>query len=203
MLCVLIYAMYIHRSINSVWVAAVNGLPHWIVSPEMSLVLELTVKQQALLYITVEEQSYAQSFPSPDLKSSVCACFVWLCSSVHVCVCFVRVPPFHHVSEYEARVLAGGVSGGLRYSACCQRRHISPSAPLHRYANPSSSECRAPDQLQFIPFCSLPLNVLTLPPLPLCSPTPTVPFLLSPLCLWFCCLVVAALFVAYAHSGES
>lgn len=147
-----------------------------MVSPEMSLVLELTVEQQALLYITAEEQSNAQSFPSPDLKSSVSAS---LCDCAHpcmrplvfVCVCgyfffFFSVRellPFLYQSVWVESACRG-VSGGLRYSACCQHRHISPSAPLHRYANPASSECRAPDQLQFIPFCSLPLDVLVLPP---------------------------------------
>lgn len=122
MFCALIYAM--NSGINSVWVAAENGLPHWIVSPEMSLVLELTVKQQALLYITVEEQSYAQSFPSPDLKSSVCACFVWLCSSVHASVCvFVRVLPSTVYQSMRRECLQG-----------CQRRFkifSLLSAPTH------------------------------------------------------------------------
>ena len=86
-----------------------------------------------------------------------------------VCVCVCRyVWVLECVPSTVYQCLWGesacrGVSGGLRYSACCQHRHISPSAPLHRYANPASSECRAPDQLQFIPFCSLPLSALTLP----------------------------------------
>lgn len=70
--------------------AAENGLPHWVLSLEMILVLELTAKQQALLYMTVQEQSNAQSFPSPDFKCRV------VC--VYVCACV-----FHGVSVYVRR----------------------------------------------------------------------------------------------------
>lgn len=72
-----------------------------------------------------------------------------------VCVCVCDCVPSTVYQSTWGESACRGVSGGLRYSACCQHRHISPSAPLHRYANPASSECRAPDQLQFIPFCSL------------------------------------------------
>lgn len=69
--------------------ASENGLPHWVLSLEMILVLELTAKQQALLYMTVQEQSNAQSFPSPDFKSSVCVC---VCVPPCISVCEERVP---------------------------------------------------------------------------------------------------------------
>lgn len=66
-----------------------------------------------------------------------------------------------------------------------------------------SSECRAPDQLQFIPFCSPPLAALTLPlcsfllsrslpPLPSSPPPPPLPLT----AVFY--LVLAALFLAHA-----
>lgn len=193
MFCALIYAM--NSGINSVWVAAENGLPHWIVSPEMSLVLELTVKQQALLYITVEEQSYAQSFPSPDLKSSVCACFVWLCSSVHASVCvFVRVLPSTVYQSMRRECLQGcqrrfkifSLLSAPTHFSLCTAAQICKSILLRMQSTRSASIYSfllSPSQCTHPPFHSVPI-----------PPPPTIPFLLSPLCLWFCCLVRAALF---------
>lgn len=143
------------------------------------IILELTVKQQALYYSTSLCRNKAKHKASHLLTLSLvsvfmCVC-VWLCTSMHlnvytcVCVCVwicECAPSMYRCMWGESA--CRGVSGGLRYSACCQHRHISPSAPLHRYANPASSECRAPDQLQFIPFCSPPLSVLN-PPLSLFS----------------------------------
>ncbi len=89
---------------------AESGPPHSILSPEMSLVLRPPAKQRALLYITVQEQSNAQSLPSPDLKSSVCDC--------------VRVCSFHRASVYVRRECLQG----------CQRRFkifSLLSAPTH------------------------------------------------------------------------
>ena len=168
------------------WMACLAGsLPQ-----RKSLVLELTVKQQALLYITVlgNKAVHKASHLLTLSLASVCL-FVWLYTSMHAslyCVCV-------HFQEYLFRRICEesacrDVSGGLRYSACCQHRNISPSAPLHRYANPASSECRAPDQLQFIPFGSLPLDILALPPfLSVLSALypPLLLFLLLPPCLLF------------------
>lgn len=151
----------------------------------------------------------------------------WLLNNKHYCTWLCRNKAMHKASHLLTLSLVcvcvpstvyqcmwgesacRGVSGGLRYSACCQHRHISPSAPLHRYANPASSECRAPDQLQFIPFCSLPRSALTLL---LCSfllsvslqtpPPPPPVSSLSQSCLWYFCLVLAALFVACTATEE-
>lgn len=96
-------------------------------------------------HMTVQEQSIAQSFLLPDLKSSVWC--VWV--SVDV----------------RRECLQG-----------CQRRFkifSLLSAPTHfslcttaQICKSISSECRAPDQLQFIPFSSVLLSALTVP---LCS----------------------------------
>lgn len=97
----------------------------------------------------------------------------------------------------------------------CQRRFkifSLLSAPTHfslcttaQICKSISSECRAPDQLQFIPFSSVLLSALTIP---LCSffflllythPPPFSTVFILPLVF---CLLLAALFMAYAPTEE-
>jgi len=134
----------------------------------MSLVLELTVKQQALLYITVQEQSNAQSLPSPDLKSSLFVCvFVWVCTPVHASLCecgFLWECSFHHVAEYVRRECLQG----------CQRRFkifSLLSAPTHFSLCTAAQICKSSLlRMQSARSASIysilhsPLDVLALPP---------------------------------------
>lgn len=156
------------------WVAAENGLPHWVLSPEMSLVLELTAKQQALLYITVQEQSNAQSFPSPDLKSSVCVrdC-VWVCS-------------FHRVSVYVRRECLQGCQRRFKifsllsaptHFSLCTAAQICKSSLLRMQSTRSASIYSI---LLSPSFCTHPPSLFFSA---LCFSTPLSP--LSPFCLWF------------------
>lgn len=174
-------------------------LPFCFLSPEMTLVLELTVKQQALLYITVQEQSNAQSSLASDPMSYVSTkservCVECVTTSVWLLwVCVYSIVYWCMWGEIACR----GVNGGLRYSACCQLRHISPFALLYRYANPASSECRAPDQLQFIPLRSPSLSQHFHPS----SLSPLSLFAVSILSLVLC-LVLATLFTANAPNKE-
>lgn len=67
-----------------------NGSPHWVISLEKSLVLELTVKQQTLLL-----HRCAGTKQYVGVYGNVCVC-VCLCehvsSTLYQCVCEERAP---------------------------------------------------------------------------------------------------------------
>lgn len=142
--------------------------------------------------MTVQEQSNARSFPSPDLKSSVCAC-VFMCSWMHPFLCVSVYVRRECLQRCQWRFKIFSLLSAPTHFSLCTAAQICKSSLLRMQSTRSASIY----SILLSPcFCTHPPSLFISA---LCPPPHPSAASILPLVF---CLVLAALFMAYAPSEE-